>query len=50
MVELWKCIEDNEEPILSTANSQNLKHPFIYAVNEMLELEGSQKDMKKQFI
>lgn len=36
MMEVWSCIEDNEELTLTVATSNNLKYPLVYAVNEML--------------
>lgn len=36
--------------MMTTSTSKHLKLPFIYAVNELLELDSSRQDSKKQFI
>ena len=36
MIELWSYIEERAEPVMNTGNAQNLKFPFIYAINELL--------------
>ena len=50
MIELWNCIEDNEELTMTVATANNLKYPLVYAVNEMLEIDIHHKDLKKTFI
>jgi hypothetical protein len=50
MIELWSCIEENEELAMTTSTANNLKFPLVYAVNEMLEVDAHRKDLKKCFI
>jgi len=35
---------------MTNLTANNLKFPFIFAINEMLEIDTGAKDMKKQFI
>ena len=37
MTDLWRCIEEGLEPVITTANAKKLHNPFVFAVNEMLE-------------
>lgn len=50
MIDLWRCIEDKWEPTMTTGTAKNLKFPFIFSINEILEIENKEKDLKKQFI
>lgn len=50
MIELWNCIEDNKLQVMSSVTANNLKFPFVFAINEMLEVDERQKDLKKVFI
>ena len=50
MIELWSCVEDNKDQTMSNVTASNLKFPFVFAVNEMLEVDDRQKDLKKVFI
>ena len=35
---------------MTTTTAKKLHFPFIYAINEMLEIEDNVRDMKKKFI
>ena len=37
MTDLWRCIEEGLDPVITTANAKKLHNPFVFAVNEMLE-------------
>ena len=50
MIELWSCIEDDKNQVMSNVTASNLKFPFVFAINEMLEVDDRQKDLKKVFI
>lgn len=50
MIDLWSCIEENQTLNMTTSTANNLKYPFVYALNEMLEIDVQQKDLKKAFI
>lgn len=50
LVDLWNCVEENKETNMTNLTANNLKFPFLFAINEMLEIDSFKKDPKKQFI
>jgi hypothetical protein len=50
LVDLWNCVEENKEMNMTNLTANNLKFPFLFAINEMLEIDSFKKDPKKQFL